>query len=450
MPMLGTHSLYSAYAPCGMQTHHTRDVISNKIEPVNFKKSNIMNKSILIIIASFCFLQIDVYSQSIEKCDLNVALFAWLPDMALVFEQVEKDFENRYPEYNLEIEAIDPYSNEGYGIFNGINNFYDFDIVEIDYYRFNDLNRVNPSSLDSIPKQFVVNNDYVGGASKITNENLSFFVPHWICGNNLVYRTSNKQLDKAESFNEILESLNPKTTPLNVDFYGKATLGEYYADAVLDTYGENEARKHLKELGTNKNTKLKSDIVKKIKLLFEEINPKFRDKIEQFHDFSYLYPEDFYTEPRSVLLGYSERLFYVEKTKKETELIAWSEVKLESNDYQIKQFSFSDKSQGTPSWVDGFVIPAGKSKDKESAIATFLTYITSPKAYSVINKEQSYMPARYLLPAYKSAFQELSKKSPLILKYLNTQENIFLIDDESIYEGIRKAGKELSKEITKS
>jgi len=397
---------------------------------------------IILLVSSFS------YSQSNEESDIKIALFAWLPEMALVFEQIEKDFEDKHPKFNLEIEAIDPYSNDRYGIFNGINNFYDFDIVEIDYYRFNDLNRINPPSLDSIPEQFVNSVDYVGAAAKIEDENLSFFVPHWICGNSLVYRSSNKKLDKAESFNEILECLNPKSTPLNVDFYGKATLGEYYADAVLDTYGQSEAKKHLKNLGINENVSLKPDIVKKIKLLFDEINPKFQEKIEQFHDFSYLYPEDFYSNSNSVLLGYSERLFYVEKAKKEDELIAWDEVILNSKEYQIKQFSFADTSKGTPSWVDGFVIPSGKAKAKKKAIVTFLTYIISPNAYRIINKEQSYMPARYLLPAYESAFHELSKTSPLILKYLDIQNNMFLINEESIYQGIRKAGNILSKELT--
>lgn len=104
--------------------------------------------------------------------------------------------------------------------------------------------------------------------------------------------------------------------PLDVDFYGKATLGEFYADAVLDMYGEAEAKKHLTELGTNENAKLKPQAVKKIKLVAKKINTKFQNDLAKFHSFSYLYPKDFYTNENASLLGYSERLFYVETQKK--------------------------------------------------------------------------------------------------------------------------------------
>ena len=388
------------------------------------------------------------YSQNNQPIPIRVALFAWMPDMALAFEQIEQDFEEKYPQYNLELEPIDPYSEESYGIYKGIDAFYDFDVVEIDYYRFRDVARVHPPSLDAIPSTFIAPNDYVGAATKIRQDDLPFFVPHWICSNNLVVRTTNQQLVRAQSFEAILKALHPKKTPLNVDFYGKATLGEYYADAVLDSYGPEEARKHLEALGNDINTTLKPDIVKKIHQLAEKINPTFRTQLKQYHDFSYLYPEDFYGNNKAALLGYSERLFYVEQAKKEKELIAWSVVQLEAEQYEIKQFPFAQTSQGSPAWVDGFVIPAGKAQYKKEAITTFLTYITTASTYQVFHKKEKHLPARYLLPAYQSAFEAIGQESPLILKYKQLQDDAFLIDNVSLYNGIRKAGKQLSGELS--
>ena len=187
-------------------------------------------------------------SQPQSKTTLRIALFAWLPEKYLMFQQLEQDFEQRYPNYDLELRPLDPYSNESYGLNSGIDALYQFDVVEIDYYRFESLKRAHPFGLDRIPNKAALPKDVVGGAAAIPEEHLDWFVPHWNCGAHLVYRVGSK-VEGANSFKAMLKALDERKAPLNVNFSGRTTLGEYYTDAYLDTHGPEKTKAHLLELG---------------------------------------------------------------------------------------------------------------------------------------------------------------------------------------------------------
>lgn len=86
----------------------------------------------------------------------------------------------------------------------------------------------------------------------------------------------------------------------------------------------------------------------------------------------------------------------------------------------IKQFNFGTKSQGTPSWVNGFVIPKGKLAKKHAAIVAFLQFVHSNDAYLAFAESAQYYAPSYLLPTTYDAYNkdsDIIKKQPLLPKF---------------------------------
>lgn len=379
------------------------------------------------------------------RTQLSVAMFAWIPEMANAFQQMEKDFEAKHPSIDLEITGIDPYATDGYGIYSKTNEFYKFDIVEIDLCMFDDMFHILPPSMEPLPSKINEGLSYYEGIEKLSSLKLKYFLPHWLCGNLLVTDKSNP-LAKLNTFSSILGALQNGKSSFFANFYGKTTLGEFYADAMLDNYGADSAKKHLIGLATKKCV-VNGSVIDKLESLFKVFPTEIQKDREKYSKFSYLFPQKFYQGlPQSVLLGYSERSFYVERAKMEKEL----DVKgtLSPNDYKIRQFPFSDDSKGTPNWIDGFVIPGGKSFDKTVEISDFLKYAISADCYSLLNKSESY-PGRYLLPAYSNVYNNLATSTPLLSSFKEANSNIFIVDSTLMYRGMRIAGEAVNERLEK-
>jgi spermidine/putrescine-binding protein len=111
----------------------------------------------------------------------------------------------------------------------------------------------------------------------------------------------------------------------------------------------------------------------------------------------------------------------------------------------LREFPFAEKSQGTPCWVDGFVIPKGKLAKKQAAISAFLLYIQSPEAFRQFAQPSPDLAASNLLPAVATAYedQELMKMQPLLENYRQVLGDGFLISDSATWLGMREAGKQL-------
>ena len=131
-------------------------------------------------------------------------------------------------------------------------------------------------------------------------------------------------------------------------------------------------------------------------------------------------------------------------------LLASDSIALDPMAYGIKPFPFGPTSQGTPTWLDGFVIPAGKLAAKKEGIALFLQYITASSTYQLVHKAQKSRPGRYLLPSYRSAFEQLGQDSPLMHQFLATQNQPFLINNPDLHQGMRTAGAALQQQLTKA
>ena len=382
--------------------------------------------------------------------DLNVAIFEYLPDASTAIKKIEKAFERRYRSIDIDLELWNPYDDSFED--DGLSQIVDFDIVEIDSCRIDQLMQGTFGGLDPLPTEArPASNAYIGPAKTITATPIGqYLLPHWVCGNFLVIRSSNTNVVAAKSFDSFIEAVNPSMKkPVLAAMWGKTGLGEFYADAMLDLYGPEKTRDHLSLLASGK-TDLDLKAKEEVLMLVKELSEHNKSHLEHYYNNSYLLPRQFASKENvdAVLLGYSERLYYTE-----SELLLVPDVSppsIKPDDVVVRQFSFGKESQGTPTWTDGFVIPKGRLSKKRAAIVAFLQFIQSEEAYLAFSEPTAYLAPSYLLPATAAAYDKTSQivaKQPLLPKYRDVLDEKFPVSDSTIWQGMRAAGGILRKAL---
>ncbi len=148
------------------------------------------------------------YGQS-RDTKLNVAIFAYLPDASTAIKKLENAFERRYLSIDLDLELWNPYDDSFEG--NGLSRIVDFDIVEIDTCRIDELMEGQFGGIDEIPIEVRRTPDsYVGPAGVISKTEIGTqVIPHWVCGNYLQIWASNKGVVDAKTFESFLKAVDP-------------------------------------------------------------------------------------------------------------------------------------------------------------------------------------------------------------------------------------------------
>ncbi|MEO0853616.1 MAG: hypothetical protein AAFY15_08950, partial [Cyanobacteria bacterium J06648_11] len=262
----------------------------------------------------------------------------------------------------------------------GLSQIVDFDIVEVDTCRIDELMGGAFGGLDIIPQEIRMGSQaYVGPAKAITATDIgSYVVPHWVCGNFLQIWSGNKAVVDAHDFDGFLKAVDPSGKPVLAAMWGSTGLGEYYADAYLDLHGPDEAKKHLLDLHSG-SAGLNDNARDAVLSLVRELMPENQAHLSHYYNHAYYFPRQFATNKAATLIGYSERMYYAER---ELQLSPGSYPPIiQPENVVIRQFAFGDRSQGTPSWVDGFVIPKGRLAGKHAAIVAFLQFVQTSDAY---------------------------------------------------------------------
>lgn len=385
-----------------------------------------------------------------KHIDLNVAIFAYLPDASAGIERIEEKFEHRHKNIDLDLELWNPYED---GIEDdGLRQLPKFDIVEIDVCRIDQFIGGMFGGLDVIPADVRGKpNDYIGGAKSLAHSAAGqYVVPHWICGHFLVIWSTNYDVIAARSFDTFLNAVDPSAgKPLLAGMWGSTGLGEFYADAMIDIYGQKKARDHLLSIGrhTDGCVQLDPKALAAVLKLADELTPENRSNLSHYYNHSYVLPRQFAHSKNAVLLGYSEWLYYTERELQLTPS-KYPPI-LKSGDVVVRQLSFGPISNGTPSWIDGFVIPKGNLARKRAAVCAFLKFINSDEAYLAFAEPTQYMASTYLLPAKASAYdsETLIAKQPLLPEYRKNLDNSFPVTQYDLWQGIRAAGSLIKKHL---
>lgn len=396
-----------------------------------------------LLIKCFFLAPAAVLGQS-RDMDLNVAVFAYLPDASTAIERLEEAFEQRYAAIDLDLELWNPYDDALED--DGLAQIVDFDIVEIDTCRIDELMNGSFGGLDPIPAEIRRSPDaYWGPARAIVRTEIgAYVVPHWVCGNYLQIWSTNTDVVNASSFEAFLKAVDPAAhRPVLAAMWGSTGLGEFYADAVLDIDGPEKAKAHLIALST-RSAKLDERAKNAVLALIQELSPENQRHLEHYDNHSYYLARQFAQCKSAVLIGYSERLYYSER---ELQLTPGQDPPVvRPEDMVIRPFAFGLKSQGTPAWTDGFVIPKGRLAGKQAAIVAFLQFIQSNDAYEVFARPAPYLAPTYLLPATEAAYDEdspLLSSQPLLPKFRDAMSEAFPVSNSQLWQGMRAAGARL-------
>jgi hypothetical protein len=381
-----------------------------------------------------------------DRLDLNVAIFAYMPDASTAIEKLESAFEHQYPSIDLDLELWNPYDDSFKD--DGLEQIINFDIVEVDLCRIDELVDGKFGGLDRMPTALRKQpSDFVGAAKSVYETELSnYVVPHWVCGLYTMFWAENTDVTKAVTFEDFCAVVGQQNSrPLHMAMWGSSDLGQLYGDVLLDIKGVDFTRKHLIDLhsGEVEIDETAQNAVLKLSTLLTQEN---RKNLEHFYNLSHYFPRQFVHDKQSVLVGYSERLYYAED---ELQLTPGNFPPiLNPEDLEIRQLSFGEISTGTPSWVDAFVIPQGKLAHKAEAISAFLQFIQSNEAYEAFAEPAPYRASSYLLPAVADAYDPNStivKKQPLLPKFLEAMKEAMPIDNSNVWQGMRSAGKKLEE-----
>ncbi len=380
-----------------------------------------------------------------ERADLNVAVFKYLPDASSAIERFEEAFESAHPLIDLDLELWNPYDDPVEK--DGLGQISRFDIVEIDTCRIDELLGGHLGGLDPLPPSAIrPPTDYVEPASTIMRTELSRYVlPHWVCGNFLIFWTDNRELGAARSFDDFVRVMDPSAgKPVLCNLWGSTGLGEFYADAVLDRVGPEAARSHLRELTTDPSTPLDPAARDAVVALAAELRPAHRANLKHYANHTDVYPRAFVDSPHSALVGYSERLYYAVRM---LQLDPSRKLPcLQPKDVTVRAFSFAQSSQGTPTWCDGFVIPKGKLGPKKNEIEAFLQFAISDDGYMPFVEPTPWLAPSYLLPAVASAYDgEILKAQPLLAEFRSQLDGSFPVTDSKVWQGMRRAGAEIKE-----
>ncbi len=161
-------------------------------------------------------------ARSEDKVDLQVAIFAYLPDASAAIERLEELFEKQNPKIDIDFELWNPYDDAIDD--DGLEQILDFDVVEIDVCRIEQLIAGHVGGIEKLPAASrPAADDCVGPAKPLAKSAMGeYVVPHWVCGFSLMTRKSNQAASQAKTFTELLKAMNgSKDTALHAGMWGK-------------------------------------------------------------------------------------------------------------------------------------------------------------------------------------------------------------------------------------
>ena len=389
------------------------------------------------------------------RIEISAAVFSFIPDGGFAIKRLKHDFEEYAKKQGLEVDLsvdlLDPYAEPKD---KNPEPALRYDISEIDLAVYGRIAKDGTEPFESLEAMVQPPTDAVGPANSAMQKAWSkYIVPHWICGNFFAFWSDDEKLKTATTFQATLAALDPAEKGfVEGDLWGSSTLGEFYADAIIDTLGVDEARKHLLSLASTDDSSvaaaLNPEAVNALRALTEKLDPNHKKKRKELHEVGNVFPRAFADQKSSALLGYSEQLYYVELEYREE---PWLEntLPLAENRLTIRQFNFGEKSAGTPTWCDAFLVPKhGEiSVKKKKAIKAFLAFVTSKEGYDCFEEPREGVAEAYLLPAYRHIIEAEGAKMPLLKDYVAVIDESFPILDFEIYRGIRKAGGALKEKL---
>ncbi|HWJ36760.1 MAG TPA: extracellular solute-binding protein [Steroidobacteraceae bacterium] len=371
---------------------------------------------------------------------LRVALFPYVPDKVGFFAQVKNSFEHNHPDILLDIVDLSAnyYDESSPG---AITNT-DADILEVDSVFLEDLvaaGRIQALASSVVPSAALFA-PVARGAMNVDGRTYS--IPHWLCTNYL-FIARQDTLAKARSFDEIVNAIPESHADdhgLLIDLEGKGTLGELYLDALLDRDRTLEkASAHL-TLSTYDNE------VGRVLTDVRKMCDKTYCRSTQLSNDEDSYPRLFAHRHGRALIGYSERLYYIER---ENRTACKKDECLAGNTITAIAPPLARSGARSFAWVDGFTVANSCTGQCLADAEVFIREVASADAVkSTLLPADGQVP-RYLMPAMASLYTDpaLLRAAPLYKDLYPVVKEALAIRGLHLNSNLRDIGKKLDNDV---
>lgn len=374
---------------------------------------------------------------------LNISIYPYVPDAVGVVYAIKEAFEKENPGIALNLSMNDYYYDqrpEKGGIL-----FETADVYEMDSVFFADF--VNTGKIQPLPETLVHTVDSMIPVARdaAKRNGISYGVPHWVCGNFMIYRAGDFTIERARNLRDL--ELGFGNAPglqqgLLLDLKGKSTLGEMYLDSLMDHYGSPEmALSHVDPLQPP-DSYVEAAMRRALAL---EAAGFGRDS--DYHDATGFYARQFARGDGRALVGYSELLFYAlsesaQSCRKEDNCIKQSDIR-------VTDWPLADEGSHPVAWVDMFVIDSKVSGQKLVDAEKFIQFMVRKDTYKMLLIPGYGEAPRYLLPAREDVYgdPDIQRSAPLYSAFRQHFDSADPITDIGLNQRLREIGAKIDADL---
>lgn len=370
---------------------------------------------------------------------LVVSLYPYIPDAGSAYFAVEEAFERANPQIDLRIHLLaDTYYDHRPDRRNILAD--EADVYEVDSVFLADF--IAAGKIAPLGRGFEeLAASLVPFARTVaTHEGELYGMPHWLCGNFLIYRAGDAPLEAARTLADIENAfrLSPAADWLLADFYGSSTLGEMYLDAAMDATRAPDAA--LRRVTA---PALDAQLVAAMSRAVSIFRPGFgRDS--DYHDRPGFYARQFARGAGRAFVGYSEQLYFA--LSESTLSCRKDENCLASDQVRVAEWPLADAGSSPIAWVDTLVIDADAAGQTRADAERFTRFMSDPATYRLLLLPAWPNPPRYLLPAREDMYRdpELLAAAPLYPQFRTRIANARPITARGLNTRLREAGSQLN------
>ncbi|MEN7547350.1 hypothetical protein AAG747_05500 [Rapidithrix thailandica] len=377
-----------------------------------------------------------------KRRDLIVSLYPYLPNTSDLYWKIETDFEQKFPEINLEVQLNSWYYYSQDSVKKRGINFDQADIYELDCVFLDEF--ISSGKIQKIPESINQNTtDYLPLASIAKRNETWYGVPHWVCGNFMYYKVGDNEIENVSNLKDLDEVLKNSSSKngLLIDLKGKSTIGELYLDALFDEFGSYQRVKPFLSPDNINKTSV-HNLNKLLALTADSLG-----RIDNYHDRLGYYAREFSKNEGRVYVGYAESSYYM--ITEQLQSCSFEDSCLVSENIKIGEWSMSNNGSNPIGWVDMFVIDSSVSGQKLDDAKSFIEFMMLDDTYKSILIPGWNESPRYILPAKSNLYSdsELIKNAPLYDQFYPIIKKAVPVTDLGLNYNLRAIGKKLDEEL---
>jgi len=390
--------------------------------------------SIALIILMFSFYGFIKKKRGPEQRTLKVSMYPFLPDAETYYEKLEEAFETLYPDVDLVINLNRNYYNPTDGIISEAADVYELDCIFLK--DFIDRHKIQPLKSIVLGQQ-----NLLPIANIVYQNNLLYAQPQYIIGNFLFYSKRDTALLKIIKLRDLESKFGNKPNAkkgLLIDLADPVKVSKLYVDALLDEYEKTFiARKYCTVENLDKIT------IENIRRLLPLINKSL--VLSNINFEQGFYEKQFAKQNGRAFVGSSESLYEIIN-----EINALPGKHLNLDDIAVNDWNSSDSVPHSSGSVIALSMSSRLKMGQEIKDANhFMWFCNSIETFKLLMKSGRGKVPRYLLPPYKTYYQDTSitNYAPLYKRFYPLVLKMTAFTDAGMAEQLKFIGEKIKKEL---